>query len=418
MSGKKIVLEKNRPGLVNDVIFYAKLCRLENIHQLQFLSTLRLNGQAIRGLYPHTFGHNRLSHSILVAALASSMAKRCGLEESDINKLIVAGLLHDAFTCAGGDSWKDINQQGTLFDEDNDFANKIFRYFGDGWKTLCARYGWNPEQMAKEVAEIVAGHGLLGGIQEIADTASYMLGDLEQIEQATRRRRNSRDFAQVLSASRHGWHIWNCVTVVDGKIAVTDPIALNNFLMLRILLWASLYNHPRHKFLECLMQRIVYPYLVDKRAIKISELPIRDDKWLDRVIGRQMGWSVEQTRCLDLLGGFPKLKAFADMDEALAFEEEKFRSCAATLIYDVREFQLTKSKVEKYHVIGENGSSQTFALPFAHAYPTRAEAIEEIARLAMAPDKPVQVAWVEKPMMFDNYRRAWLSARARWHKGE
>ena len=410
MSGNKTVLEKNRLGLVNDVIIYTKLHRLENIRQLQFLSNLRVGGRAIRGFYPQTFQHNRLSHSILVSALASGMAKRCGLEESHVNKLIVAGLLHDAFTCAGGDSWKDINQQGTLFDEDNDFANKIFRYFGDGWKTLCARYGWNPEQMAKEIAEIVAGNGLFGGIQEIADTASYMLGDMEEIKRAIRRRRNSQDFAQVLSASRHCWRIWNSVTVADGKIVVTDSIALNNFLTLRILLLANLYNHPQHKFLERLMLNIVYPYLVDKHAIKISELPTRDDKWLDRVIGRQMGWSVEQTRCLDLLGGFPKLKDFANTADALVWEEEKYRAGATTLIYEARQFQPTKLKTDKYFVLGQDGLPQTFA----NAYPEHASAIGEITRHAMNPDHPVYVAWVDKPNISVNYRRAWEMARAKW----
>jgi len=399
-------------GLAMDVMICAKLGRLEEIAQLQFLSTLRLNGQGIRGLYPHTFGHNRLVHSARVSALALVMAKSYGLSNSEKDKLTVAGLLHDVFTCAGGDSWKDINCQGTLFDEDNDFAGKIFRYFGPSWKTLCARYGWNPETMAREIADIVAGKGLLGGVQEIADTASYMLGDLEEIRRAARRHKNPQDFARILQAAERPWDVWNHISVCGGKVMVTDPVTLNNFLMLRILLWVDFYQNPQHKFLERLMLNIVYPYLVDKKVIKISELPTKDDSWLYGVIGRQMGWADVRVRHLDLLGGFPKLKAFADMNEALAWEEEKYHAGAVTLIYDTRQFQPTKTKVDKYCVVGKDGRPQTFA----EAYPTHASAISQIARQATAPEKPIYVAWVEKPDISDNYRRAWESARARWRK--
>ena len=182
--------------------------------------------------------------------------------------------------------------------------------------------------------------------------------------------------------------------------------------MLRILLWVDLYQSPRHKFLEQLMLKIVFPYLVDKKAIKISELPIKDDCWLHGAISRHMGLSDVQVRHLDLLGGFPKLKTFANMNEALAWEEEKYRAGVATFVYDARQFQPTKTKVDKYCVVGKAGRPQTFA----EAYPTHAEAIKQVARLATAPEKPIQVAWVEKPNISDNYRRAWESARARWRK--
>lgn len=399
-------------GLAQDVFIFAKLARLEQISQLQFLSVLPLNGHGIRGLYPHTFGHNRLAHSLRVAALAVVAGKNRGLDENAKEKLLVAGLLHDAFTCAGGDSWKDINCQGSLFDEDNDFAAKIFRYFGAGWKTLCARYGWNPETMAAEIADIVAGKGLLGGFQEIADTASYMLGDLEEIRRTTRRHKNPQDFARILLAAESSWDIWNCLYLSGDKVVVADPVALNDFLKLRILLWVDFYQNPAIKYLELLAQRIVYPYMVDKKLIKISELPTKTNWHLFGTICRHMGWADVQIQHLDVLGAFPKLKSFADWDEALVFEEEKYNAGAVTLIYDTRLFPPIKSKVDKYSVMSKDGQAQTFA----DAYPEHANAIEKIARQATAPEKPVYVAWVENPKISDNYRRAWESARARWKK--
>lgn len=400
-------------GLAQDVFTFAKLARLEQISHLQFLSVLPLNGHGIRGLYPHTFGHNRLVHSFRTAVLAVVAGKNCGLDESTKEELLIAGLLHDVFTCAGGDSWKDINCQGTLFDEDNDFAAKIFRYFGESWKDLCNYYGWDADEMAANIADIVAGKGLLGGFQEIADTASYMLGDLEEIRRTTRRHKNPQDFARILQAAEHIWDIWKRVSVCQGKVVVTDPVALNNFLVLRILLWVEFYQNPRIKYLEQLMLRIVYPYMVDKKLIKISELPTKTSKYIIEIVCRHMGWADVQIRNLDVLGAFPKLKAFADWSEAVAFEEEKYRVGAATLIYDARQFQLTKTKVDKYLVIGQDGQAQTFA----SAYPEHASAIEEIACKATAPrNGGVQVAWVENPKISDNYRRAWEMARAKWRK--
>ncbi len=403
-----------RPGLASDVVGLTGLRRLENIWQLQFLSTLRLNGRGIRGLYSHTFGHNRLVHSARVSAFSLVMGKAYGLGDREIEKLVVSGLLHDAFTCAGGDSWKDVNHQGTLFDEDNDFAQKIFRYFGNGWKILCARYGWEPEKMALAVAEIVAGQGLLGGFQEIADTASYMLGDLEEIRRAVDRHKSSPDFARILRAAKRPWDVWNYLTVCEGKVVVTEPTRLNNFLSLRLLLWVDFYQNPQHKFLEWLMLNVVYPHMINRKLIKLNELPVKDDRWFHGVISRHMGWADGRIRNLDLLGSFPKLETFSNMGKALAFEEEKYQAGAVTLVYDVGQFQPTKTKIDKYYVFGKDGAPQTFA----DAYPVCSEAMRQMAQQAMAPAKPVQVAWVERPNISDNYRLAWKSARARWQKSK
>ncbi len=401
-----------RKGLASDVVNFLKLRRLENIGQLEFLSTLRLNGHGIRGLYPHTFGHNRLVHSVRVSAFSLVMAKAYGLSDTEIDKLVVSGLSHDVFTCAGGDSWKDVNQQGTLFDEDNEFARKIFLYFGENWKILCGRYGWDPEKMSSAIADIVSGQGLLGGFQEIADTASYMLGDVEEIRRAVDRHKSSPDFGRILQAAKRPWDIWNHLSVCGGRVVVNDPVRLNNFLALRLLLWVDLYQNPQHKFLELLMLNVVYPHMINRKLIKINELPTKDDRWLHGVISRHMGWAEGQIRNLDLLGSYPKLETFSSIDKALVFEEEKYQAGAVTLIYDVRKFQPTKTKIDKYYIVGKDGHPQTFA----NAYPVCSEVIKQMAQQSVATKKPVQMAWVERPNISDNFRLAWKSARARWQE--
>ena len=199
-------------GLVVDALNPVKLMRMEDIRQLQLLTSVCVDGRAKRAMAFHTFPHNRLIHNLRAGALHGIIGKACGLNQDELNVGVLADSMHDVFTCAGGDSWKDINHQKTLFDEDNDFAGKIFRYSGDGWRWLCKKHGLDPERAAQTVQEIVNGQGLRGEIHEIADTASYMLGDVEEIERACSRQKDiPQNFVEILRAARHSWDIWNCL---------------------------------------------------------------------------------------------------------------------------------------------------------------------------------------------------------------
>lgn len=317
------------------------------------------------------------------------------------------------FTCAGGDSWKDINHQKTLFDEDNDFAGKIFRYSGDGWWLLCKKHGLDPKNTAQTIQEIVNGQGLRGEIHEIADTASYMLGDVEEIRRVCERYADTPpEFVEILHAAGYPWDIWNCVAEKNGHVVVTNPVTLNNFLVLRILLWTKFYQNPRIKVLEMLMREIVYPYLVDKKLINISDLPTKGDTWLYSTIERHMGWQENQTRDLCLLGSFPKMKAFATWDRALAFEEYQYNSRAFTLVFSVEDFPKTNSKTDKYRVMCPDGRVETFRAAFYD----QAKVIDEMAFKSMSPARPVHVVYVQYPHISPNLKQAWQNARARWKK--
>ncbi|MEK7131489.1 MAG: hypothetical protein AAB797_02015 [Patescibacteria group bacterium] len=399
-------------GLVADALIPLKLRRMGDIRQLQLLSTVSVDGRAKLVSGPHIFPHHRLSHSLRAGVLHGIIGEACGLNQGELAIGILADCMHDNFICAGGDSWKDINHQGTLFDEDNNFAGKIWRYCGDGWRWLCNKYGFDPKSTAQTMQEIISGHGLHGEIHEIADTASYMLGDIEEIKRACRRHGYTQDFTEILNVAKHPWDIWNSLVVKDGHIVITDLIALNNFLNLRVLLWANLYNNPARKVLEMLMMKIVYPYMVDRKLIQINDLPTKDDTWLFSTIERQMGWEKYRTKDLNLLGSFPKLKAFATWDQALAFEEEKYNSSAFTLVFSVKDFQKTNHKTDKYWVFGSDGRAGTFkAVCSKHA-----AVVEEISQNSMSPALPVQVAYAQYPLISGNLRKAWREARAKWKK--
>ena len=398
-------------GLISHAIRPLNLLRMADVHQLQTLTVAEISDKLVGLESPHRFLHNRLVHNLRAGALHGLIAGQCGLSAEEIAVGILAECMHDNFTCAGGDSWKGIDHPGTIFDEDDKFAEKIFRYYGAGWQSLCQKYGFNPEATAQEMQDIIDGRGLRGQIHEIADTASYMLGDLAEIKKAYARV-GGQKLQQIISASSDGWDVWNYLKVIGAQLVVTDPWVLENFLKLRVILWENLYQNPAAKFLELLAREVVYPYLLSRKAIDLAELPVRGDTWLYNLIEKEMGLAAGTWERLNLLGAFPRRIACATWTQAHDFEDHLYAQGCFTLMFSVKDFQITKSKTDKYFVKDLDGN----AASFRDMYPTKAGAIEEIARKSTLPDERVSVCWVKNPVISDNMRQAWQEARARWQE--
>lgn len=399
------------PGLVADATRSLNLLRMDDIHQLQILTVVEI-GDGLKSLeLPHRFQHKRLVHNLRAGALHGLMAQKCGLSEQEIDIGVLAECMHDNFTCAGGDAWKSIDHQGKIFDEDHEFAEKIFRYYGFGWLSLCWRYGFDPEKTAQEMQDIIDGHGLRGQIHEIADTASYMLGDLVEIKYAYERS-GGQKFREIIRASEEEWDIWNHIRVASDRLVVTDQWVLTNFLKLRAVLWSNLYQNPAIKFLELLSREVVFPYLINHKKIDLSELPRQGDAWLQNLVEKEMGLSTGAWTRLDLLGGFPKYKSVVTWGLAMDFEDYLYASEAFTLVFSVGDFQATKSKTDKYFVDGLDESIVTFK----EANPSGAKLIEGIAQRVTSSAEKINVCWVERPVIPYNLRLAWEEARARWQE--
>jgi hypothetical protein len=414
VAGRAFLLE---PGLVADAMDALNLWRMDDISQLQTLTVVGVTDMATSLKLPHTFSHKRLVHNLRAGALHGPMAKRVGLSEKKTNLGVLADCMHDTFIPAGGDSWKGFAHQETIFDEDHNFAKKILQYYGPNWKKLCGKYGFDPEKTAQKMDDIVNGRGLQGQIHEIADTASYMLGDLEEIRKVYQRPDIAvsglgGNFKALLFFSEYQWDIWNYIKVQNGQLVVTDPWVLKNFLGLRARLWANLYQNPAAKFLELLTREIVYPYLLARNLIDLSDLPLQRDIWLYSLLEKEMGVVRDGWTRLDLLGEFPRRMAFAKWTEALEFEAKLHAEGAFTLVFSVEDFQTTKSKTDKYLVNDEDGKIVTFQ----EAWPTSARRIDEIACWANSPLEPVNVCWVAKPTIPAGLCQAWEEARVRWQE--
>lgn len=400
------------PGLVSHAIRPLNLLRMADVHQLQTLTVAEVSDKLNSLELPHRFLHNRLIHNLRAGALHGLLAQQSGLTEEEIAIGILAECMHDNFTCAGGDSWKGIDHQKTIFDEDDKFADKIFWYYASGWRTLCSQYGFDPLKTAQETQDIIDGVGLRGQIHEIADTASYMLGDLAEIKKAYARA-GGQKLQEIIRISQDDWDIWNHIKIQNGQVVVTNHWVLENFLKLRVMLWAHLYQNPANKFLELLAREVVYPHLLSRKAIDLAELPRQGDTWLHSLIEREMGLPSGAWSRLDLLGEFPRRKTFATWIQALDFEDYLFSFWDAfTLVFSTKDFQATKSKTDKYFVNGLDGS----VVSFKEAFPTSAGQIDEIARMSTSQTERINVCWVDRAVIPANMRLAWEEARTRWRK--
>jgi hypothetical protein len=414
LAGRAFLLE---PGLVADAMDELNLWRMDDVSQLQNLTVAEIS-DSLRALeLPHCFQHKRLVHNLRAGALHGLMAKQIGLSEKETAVGILADCMHDTFIPAGGDSWKGVDHQGTIFDEDHNFAKKILLYCSLGWGQLCLKYGFDPEKTVQEIDDIVNGCGLGGQIHEIADTASYMLGDLEEIKKISQRSDAAisglgGNFRRLLFFSEYRWDVWNHIKVEDGQLVITNTPVLKNFLGLRARLWADLYQNPAAKFLELLAREVVYPFLLARNLVDLSKLPLQSDAWLYDFLETETGLARGSWTRLDLLGEFPQRMAFAKWNEALEFEAKLHGEGAFTLVFSVEDFQVTKSKTDKYLVKDDDGKIVTFQ----EACPTSAWRIDEIAYWANAPAELVNVCWVAKPLLPAGLCQAWEEARTRWQK--
>ncbi len=390
-------------------------------NQLQFLSWALIGEDANPIAGPHTFFHTRFDHSLRAAAICQFTGTG-KMSERDLVILALAALLHDIFLLPGGDSWKSHKQQKTIkdqlswIDEDDSFGKKMGRFNKREWIRLCQMYGLRPGTILAEVEAIVLGRGLRGQIQEVADTASYMLGDISAIAEVVARYQ-LRDFAEIFNfANQNPWDIWQCTYKVGEDLVILKPDVLYNFLRLRALLWGQLYNSPAHKFLELVMRKIVYPYLLKEKLIDVKGLFKEGDSYLWNIVESAMGWPTDAVFNLDLLGGWPRRREFDTLAEALAFEQDLRQKGHFTLLAlptlsedSAGDFQKAKSKTNKYNVLDGQGKAAPYNLVFPH----QSAEIEEMFVEKVNPRR-FQVYWVENPKLTSAFKVAWNRAVQRW----
>lgn len=282
-------------SFVGDVLRIPLVQRLFRIHQLQWLTWLRLQpGVVPRRGKSHRFKHNRLVHSLWSAVLRAAVNQILGITGPRALLGLLVELVHDFFTPAYGDILKVIAPH--LFDED-DLIEGLFET-DSAWKDLCDKHDLPPEALST-IFDALHGKGVDGQIHELLDTLSYVLNDLDGLHGAWERLGEGVPtyFGEAIcSPISAALSVWQKVAIRGSDIFITDPEGLRDFLLLRVELWRNIYCHPGNKVLELIYRRVILPKLfLQQDRLARADLLCHDDDWLTAFIKEETGFDGLET---------------------------------------------------------------------------------------------------------------------------
>lgn len=221
--------------------------RLAGIKQLSLLSW---TGPDPEKVIFTDFNHTRFEHTLVVAKLTEEILKQNGTANEDKEKAVVASILHDIATPAGGDPVKSVDP------ENLDEEEYWFDVLSDkGWKFLEER------RIGRgEIHQIIKNKGYLGEVLDIADRIQYVFKDLSQVigdpsgrldggfwGVSTYEAEDSiyRELSEIIRRNPKLGDIYKNVKISTNKeLYFEDSEKLGEFLKIRALLHKYLYSNP------------------------------------------------------------------------------------------------------------------------------------------------------------------------------
>ncbi len=301
----------------------AEACRVFNIFRLQFVNQLGYLQAPWVAMMDQPFvmpltNGTRYLHSLDVMMLVSLIGYNFGLTQGELNTLRVAGLTHDRGTPAGGDSVKLIDPKA--FDEDAHYERLLREKTGPGkWNAFRDRFQIDEPQLL----ETILNRGLLGQVLDIADKLAYVARDIETCLGAFAGSDDSdfyvgtRALKEIIEEFPHVCSIWDSVVREGDQMVFTDPRRLIAFLKARIVLFRELYYHPRARFGEYLISRILVKRLYEEGRVTRDELLEMSDGELERQVDDAYG----KRGVLRALSLKCRVESFRTRSEALAFKK-------------------------------------------------------------------------------------------------
>ncbi len=337
------------------------------------------------------FNHSRYLHVNDVSALVTLMGLNNGIEHRLLKHLRVAALIHDALTPAHGDGTKAIDP--ALFDEDAFVATLLV---GPNWEALKKKHGLSKTLLV----DIVQHRHVLGVMLDYADRIAYVARDVDayllRYGKYTRvnATREYRMLSEIVRRNPSVCSLWDTIRLDEhGAVYCDDPVKLEQFLTVRILMFRGLYYNPHARFMEYFVSHAITSVLYEKGIVSHEELLRMGDMELDGIIGRALG----DPYVMGMSGDFGEahLKRFATCEEAAAFEScLKKNGISITLLDDVdRKIRSGTG----YRVRNARGT----IAPFRELCPHQAAALE---RLCVIPN-PFAVYWIENNAMTDRIRK-------------
>lgn len=355
-------------GFCEDVIRALDLWRLAGIKQLGFLQAPWEDG---RMLFRQPLSEGtRFTHSCDVFAIASIIAFNNGISAGpQLRTLQFAALTHDVGTPAGGDSVKLVDPSG--LDEDLNYP-AILTLYPDA-PAVIERYGIDREELFRTIRN----EGLLGQILDIADKLAYIARDasytahhIEGIAHESTEY-GIRTLANHIARYPYVCGVWDAVRVREGHVYFDDPSRLLSFLTLRVLMFRELYYHPRARFGEFMMSRLLVKTLYRRGTITKRELlRMRDDdlmRLMDQAYGsgtHSIGGTIASSEA--------RVESFPDLAQACAF-------CAALaqegIVFAMIDDDRRAIRPSTAYLV----ESPDGLVPLAEAFPSDARIIAEMA---------------------------------------
>ena len=361
-------------GLIYDVCSALNIFRLHRIRQLAFLHDPPIMGADIESGLGMCFSHTRYFHSLLVMAVAGLLGRQAKLSRYFLRHLVVAALTHDVLTPAGGDSVKPLDPDA--FDEDQHYA-EAFRD-NPKWDAVKKKHCLSERRLI----EIVAGHGILGRLLDIADKTAYVAHDMgaylasEQnlpLFGSSHGHGGVCDIRNFPYLSKRGvCQLWDCVSIENGMVVVNDANRLIDFLTLRALMFRYLYCNPLARCCEQVIVFLVVNILYQEGGITRRMLLDMDDDQLNELLSR---YTCHQNFRAKVLREkiTPRIEEFPSEREA----KERIRTFLKRdqdLFFVLETMPRSSKQPLQYLVRSESGRIQ----PLEEAYPSSVEVIRSI----------------------------------------
>lgn len=314
----------------HDVVKNSDFYRLSGIKALSFLS---LVGPAPEIQHYQEFIHARGDHSLVVARVGELILRRNFFPEDEVNRAVIAFLMHDIATPALGDAVMKLDP-ANLSEEDNFRA-----VLGEKELALFARYGTS----ADEVESVIKNNGVVGEVLDIADRLTYTAKDLNALLNADRyikpadptldqnNARYLQDIVDVIKEHPKFGELYKSIGVdrKRGLVFFSEPEMLSTFLHIRAILHERLYLHPSSQGRDLFVQRLVEPFYSqndeDTESVTPKSLRKMDDYGLMKELEKryvQFEGVRADTLFGEIVNWYPQYERFDSDEKAHLFAEK------------------------------------------------------------------------------------------------
>ena len=368
------------PGNITGEIYWAvqlslPLTRLHQIRQLSLLAPATEGERAIFFAAASEFPQSRSLHSLLTAKIAELISTNNHLSQDQTNLAILAGLLHDLATPAGGDPIKEIDPEA--LSEEKALPRLLTAYD----LSQLAQYGFDLEK----ILSIINGKGTLGQILDIADKISYTAVDSYFLGASPTRVFNEPEMDSLMTPIRSiirqdpFWaNVYQEVSITDqGQVYIKDHERLGRFLAIRALMHRILYRNPHCRGRDLMFKMLTTPLYSREPhpdfPLNAQNLIFYTDEELGRIINRHWRIIDQDIPFQAVLGVLPDCKFVRDKKEIPDADAELERR--STLIIGAETINSFNPCVEFATVDPKDGKIK----PYREVNPTIAGFLQEVA---------------------------------------